>query len=302
MPQEDYLEVDKPVPGQNYVCLSFVSPEKTLKERELFLFNKFINQRCGEWELKLDEIVKDVSDDYKNKINSDIKDVLRAEMKFTLEEFKNKYEDFKYKFNDDLEKAFTRISGAQTSVRGVKIRGVYDSKQEAERRAKDLQVKDRSFHIFVGQVGYWLPWDPAADRIEDEEYLEDELNTLMKEYRKNEVSRDIFYEEQKREKMKDAVTKEANEQKRIEQEALDAEDPWMRSKFDNAQETTETPTEPAPEAQETTEVTPSTSTPSEEATATATATATPSEEATATATATATPSEATGDAPIEKVI
>ena len=23
----DYLEVDDPIPGQNYVCLSFVSPE-----------------------------------------------------------------------------------------------------------------------------------------------------------------------------------------------------------------------------------------------------------------------------------
>ena len=94
----DYLEVDNPIPGQNYVCLSFVSPEKTLNERELFLFNKFINQRCGEWELKLDEIVKDVSDDYKNKINAEIKEVLRTEMKFTLDEFKSKFEDFKYKY------------------------------------------------------------------------------------------------------------------------------------------------------------------------------------------------------------
>ena len=103
---EDYLEVDNPIPGQNYVCLSFVSPEKTLKEHELFLFNKFMNQRSGEWELKLDEIVKDVSDDYKNKINSEIKEVLRTEMKYTLDQFKSKFEDFKYKYHDDLEKAF----------------------------------------------------------------------------------------------------------------------------------------------------------------------------------------------------
>mgnify|MGYP007000253141 len=87
--------------------------------------------------------------------------------------------------------------------------------------------KDRSFHIFVGQVGYWLPWDPQADSVEEEEYLEEELNTLMKEYRKNEVSRDIFYEEQKREQMKDSVTKEMNEQRQAEQDALEADDPWM---------------------------------------------------------------------------
>ena len=74
----------------------------------------------------------------------------------------------------------------------------------------------------------------------------------MKEYRKNEVSRDIFYEEQKREQMKDAVTKEMNDQRQAEQDALEADDPWMRSKFDNAQESTETPTEPASEEPSTT--------------------------------------------------
>ena len=66
MPEQDYLEVDKPIPGQNFVCLSFVSPEKTLKEHELFLFNKFMNQRCGEWESKLDEINKSLSIPQKN--------------------------------------------------------------------------------------------------------------------------------------------------------------------------------------------------------------------------------------------
>merc|ERR1711976_72214 len=188
----DYLEVDNPIAGQNFVCLSFVSPEKTLKEKELFLFNKFMNQRCGEWENKLDEITKDCTEEYKNKLNTEIKDVLKKELKFTYSEFKSAFDDFKYKYHDDLEKAFGRIAGTQTNVRGVKVRGVYDSVQEAEKKAKELQRKDRSFHVFVGQVGYWLPWDPNADRVEDEEYLEEDLNNLMKEYKKNEASRDIF--------------------------------------------------------------------------------------------------------------
>ncbi len=245
----DYLEVDNPIPGQNYVCLSFVSPEKTLKEKELFLFNKYMNQRCGEWELKLDEITKDCSEDYKSRINKDIKEVLRKELKFTLSEFKSNFEDFKYKFNEDLDKAFSNIAGTQTSVRGVKVRGVYDSIQEAERKAKQLQTKDRSFHVFVGQVGYWLPWDPNADRVDEEEYLEEDLNNLMKEYKKNEASRDIFYEEQKREKLKDSVTKQMKEERELEKKALEEDDPWMKSKFSNAnatatsteEETTEAP-------------------------------------------------------------
>ena len=36
--QEDYLEIDDRIPGQNYVCMSFVSPEETLVQAELFRF------------------------------------------------------------------------------------------------------------------------------------------------------------------------------------------------------------------------------------------------------------------------
>ena len=102
-------------------------------------------------------------------------------------------------------KTFEKVSDKKTSIRGVKVRGCYDSYDQAERRAKALQRTDRSFHVFVGQVGYWLPWDPNADQVQDEEYLEGELNTLMQEYKKNEINRDIFYEDQKREKLKEAA-------------------------------------------------------------------------------------------------
>ena len=41
---EDYLEVDKSIPGQNYACISFVSPEKVLKQKEMFMFENFDNE------------------------------------------------------------------------------------------------------------------------------------------------------------------------------------------------------------------------------------------------------------------
>ena len=144
-------------------------------------------------------------------------------MKYTASEFDSKFEDFKYKYNDDLNKAFSTYCGQQTSVRGVKLEVYTTQYKEAERKAKELQRLDSSFHVFLGQVGYWLHWDPQADHVEDEEY-EEELNNLMKEYKKNEVSRDIFYEEQ-REKLKDSITKEmAEESRQSEQDALEADD------------------------------------------------------------------------------
>ena len=38
----DYLDVDDTIPGQNYVCLSFVSPEALIEKREAFNVCKFL--------------------------------------------------------------------------------------------------------------------------------------------------------------------------------------------------------------------------------------------------------------------
>ena len=40
--KEDYLEVDPPVPGQNYVCLSFVSPEDMIRKKTLFETRRYV--------------------------------------------------------------------------------------------------------------------------------------------------------------------------------------------------------------------------------------------------------------------
>lgn len=71
------------------------------------------------------------------------------------------------------------------SVRGLKIRGVYATKEEADKRADELQKIDPDFDVFVGEVGKWLPWDPEPNSVEDQVYQEKELNDLMKGYKDN---------------------------------------------------------------------------------------------------------------------
>ena len=82
MEKVDYLEVDNPIPGQNYVCISFVSPDDIIKQKELFLFNKFMNQRCGELEKTVREIIEGSKDDMKNKLQRDLVEALQLEMKY----------------------------------------------------------------------------------------------------------------------------------------------------------------------------------------------------------------------------
>ena len=91
-----------------------------------------------------------------------------------------------------------------------KVRGVYDTLKEAEIRAKVLRKRDKNFHVFVGQVGYWLPWDPDADSVCNQEYQESNLNTLVKKYNENKESRDDMYEQLKREKIEKARKKTKN--------------------------------------------------------------------------------------------
>lgn len=187
--KEDFLSVDKPVPGQNFVCISFVSPEKTLIEKSNFNYYKFLKEKFN------------YSFDFE---------------KFQ-EEYKN-YLDFNYKSLDD---EFSKQNNFQTSVRGIKIRGSYDTQREADIRAKVLQKIDPSFHVFVGQVGYWLPWDPNADQIEDQQYGEEQLNNLVSKYKENEILKEKFYEKEKSERikecMKDNIINNSNNSSKIDE-------------------------------------------------------------------------------------
>ena len=189
----DYLEVDDPIPGQNFVCLSFISPESLIQEKEGFKVAKFLQSYCKDKNL-------------------------------TFEKVYEEYKDFTYKFSDNLQKDFDEQNKFQTNVRGLKVRGVYESKEAAEKRAKKLQSIDSDFHVFVGQVGYWLPWDPQADKIEDESFINSQLNDMMEKYKENNINKDIFYEEEKRDKVKAAreevIRKKKEEAEKLKKEAI----------------------------------------------------------------------------------
>ena len=81
---------------------------------------------------------------------------------------------------------------------------------------------DTRFDIFVGQVGVWCPWSPNPEDMQEQEYAETQLNTLMKEYKQNMNLRDEFYEMRKREKIEDA-------QKQL-KESLEKVDPLTERK------------------------------------------------------------------------
>jgi hypothetical protein len=223
--EQDFLDTDKPIPGQNYACISFLSPEKTLASKELWAFYHYHQYVIKEYNKIFSELTGKIMEKEEDDINmADVVD-LRKRMKrvFDMNEvdyskWKELVEDWKFKELDGVNKAFDEQNNFQTSIRGVKIRGVYNTYEEANVRSKVLQRLDSQFDVFVGQVGYWLAWHPDSNKIENCEYLNEDLNTLMKEYKANEQKRDMFYQEQTRQRTQEAREQTERMKKQLEEE------------------------------------------------------------------------------------
>ena len=206
----DMLEVDKPIAGQNFGCFSFVSPEKILKQREMYYFEEFLKQ----WDMnksmeKFHQFLNFVSFKYKLQFEEVMKDfeTFVKEERATIinSSIEDDYKTFLDRDEEDLEKKFNVKHNFQTSVRGFKSRGNFASQEEAEIRAKLLRETDPSFDVFVGPVGLWLPWEPEAYKTGRVEYLEEELNQLAQEKKKNETIAKSTFEQRIKETKQKAI-------------------------------------------------------------------------------------------------
>jgi hypothetical protein len=223
---EDFLDEDTEIPGQRYVLLSFLSPEKVLDKKELYFFEKFLQSYEVDWKIKnlekyLVDVVKNINDQLddrarelekqdqpeqaaicrRNRVNIEAlmtnyqTFVQKNKTDINKTKIKEAYDDFMYANKSKLEEEYYAKNEFRTTVRGLKVRGVYGNPKEAELKAKKLQSKDKYHNIFVGDVGKWLPWDPQPHDIAEQEYGQDQLNTLMRKYKENEDNRDKYFEE-----------------------------------------------------------------------------------------------------------
>lgn len=206
----DLCDEDTPIAGQKFACMSFVSPEKILKKREVYLFNQFIKN----WEFSKSmeryfEFIHFIAYKHNIKVDlliNDFNDFVKEENdKLKASGIEDDYKNFLDKQEDKLNEQFNREHAFQTSVRGLKIRGVYNTQGEAEEKCKKLREGDPSHDIYVGPVGVWIPWDPDAYKTGRVEHMEEELNALHSEKVKNEALAKKEFEERVRETKKKAI-------------------------------------------------------------------------------------------------
>jgi hypothetical protein len=206
----DLLDVDKPIAGQNFGCFSFITPEKILKQKDMFYFEQFLKS----WELnksmeKFSQFLHFVSYKYNvsmEELTKDYEDFIKSEQdELRKSEMDSEYKTFVDRNEEKLDNDFNVKYNFQTSVRGFKCRGSYASQQEAELRCKMLREIDPNFDIFVGPVGQWLCWDPEAYKTGRTEYMEEELNQLMTEKTKNESFAKSAFEQRIKETKQKAI-------------------------------------------------------------------------------------------------
>jgi hypothetical protein len=213
----DYLDEDPEIPSQRYCVVSFLSPEKIIKQKEEFFNEKFIEWMEFDWKIKgMENLMAFIAKKYSLKVDDLFKD-LDEFRKIHNEEIKKtdiheKYEVFLLKNEKDVQNEFNEKVDFRSNVRGLKIRRVFANLDECQAYAKVLQRRYPRDSLFVGKVGAWLPWDPSEHLIPEVEYAEKELNEMMRRYKENEANREIFFEEEKAAKIK--AQKEENERNR----------------------------------------------------------------------------------------
>ena len=206
----DLLDEDKPIAEQKFACLSFVSPEKILKDKNIYFFEKFVEQYNFNKNAKLlTKFSNYIS--YKYELNTedvmnDLKEFSTIEEESMYENIDDSFKNFMDNNQEKYETLFNKEHDFQTSVRGLKVRGVFPTQEEAEMRCKMLRQFDPNHDVYVGPVGLWVPFHPEAYKTGRVEYLETELNQLMSEKTKNEEQAKLQFDTRVKESKLKAIS------------------------------------------------------------------------------------------------
>jgi len=208
----DLLDEDKPISGQKFTCISFISPEEVIKNKNLFFFDKFLKQFDFKKSLeKYTQFLNFLSYKYKlefNDLTKDMEEFLEEEKdNMFVSSLEDDYKSYLDANDEKLQTEYNKMHDFQTNTRGLKVRGVFPTQEEAEMRCKILREEDPNHDVYVGPVGLWMPFHPDAYKTGRVEYLEKELNELMSQKKKNDdVSKDQF-----KKRVKDAKRKAIEE-------------------------------------------------------------------------------------------
>ncbi len=206
----DLLDEDPVISSQKYIVMSFVDPEEHIKNREHFLFEKFVQQ----WQYtKMITLHADFLNFLGFKHNIPVDSLMEDYKEFVTEEkaklkaytVSDDFATFLDKNEDKLNEEFNIAHKFQTSTRGFKFRGAFSSVEEAKLHAEKLKESDTIHNILVGQGFVWTAWNPNIYKTGNVVYAQEELNQLFHEKQKNKEKADQEFEARVKEAKQKAI-------------------------------------------------------------------------------------------------
>jgi hypothetical protein len=94
---------------------------------------------------------------------------------------------------------------SDNNAKGIKIRGVYSTMEEAKKRCEQIRQFDKVMNVFVGEVGAWLPWDDDPESAEEAVYAEEKLNQLMKSFKEQQIKAKEYHEVRKQQLVEQSI-------------------------------------------------------------------------------------------------
>ena len=174
-------------------------------------------QSTPEYSIENDPLFKPISEDKKKKIDEAVEKKIKS---LTLDENVDK----------DIEKlsgqnyALISIVSPESSQKSdnicLKIKGVFDTLENANKHAEILQKMDDTFDIYVVEMYSWLLVPPDPSLIE-QKHVDSKLNEIISGHRESQLKSKMYFEERKRELMENITIendKRKEENKRIAEE------------------------------------------------------------------------------------
>jgi hypothetical protein len=216
---------------QRWAVISIITPEDRVKQRFFFSANKFLcynvnkqlvdatTQIARDTNTKLNELFAKKVEHYKSSSDPAYGLVaesllqIQTELAFneekmvstTLrqyrinpEELVNQFDHYASINEKEITAEFTSEHDIGTSIRGLKIRGVYEDLQHAKMRGKHCRDNiEEAINTYVMPVGRWCPLDVNPDGIKDQDYMVEQLNEMMTKYNENVEQKNAFFEKHK---------------------------------------------------------------------------------------------------------
>lgn len=105
----------------------------------------------------------------------------------------------------------------KNDMMGMKIRGCFATQDEAAAHVKKLRKQDTIMHIYMVEVGKWMPIPPPKD-VEDSaetEFQEQYMQEMMKGYKENQEKAKTMFKERVANIKKDGLDAHLTDEERI---------------------------------------------------------------------------------------